>query len=88
MRFVLAAWLAGVGADTWQTCGALDRGAVELVQTQSCGANVAINAGEAAIGVWGLRKFHKTHPRAAIVLGVAAAGFRFSMAARNARINR
>lgn len=86
MRFILAAWIAGCGADAVSTCYDLNAGLRETILTQSCSVNAAIISGEAVVGVVSLGKLHKTHPKWAVLIGVAAASFRFGVAARNVRL--
>ena len=83
-HLMLAAWLAGTTADAASTHLALDRGAREVVLSQSPVVNDVIVVG--AEGVGGallLARLHRTHPKLATVFGIAAGAGRTAIAYRN-----
>jgi hypothetical protein len=85
---LLAAWLAAFGADAATTHLAMQAGARELVLTQRPAANVAIIAGEAAIGAWLVHRLDRQHPAAARVLTVIGIGVHSTAAVSNLRVAR
>ena len=82
---MIVAWLTGVGADAGSTVVALHRGGRELVLSQSAPLDVGVLAGEGITGTWGLVRLHRTHPKLAVGIGIAAGVFRSVIAVHNVR---
>ena len=77
MGWVLAAWLTACGGDAVTTHVALTRGAYEKNLTQSPVINDALIAGQAVGVTLLLKNLHKTHPKLATGIGIAATTWRF-----------
>lgn len=82
---VLAFWLSAFAADGASTCYALHHGAVEVLQTQSCGKNAAILAGQATLEGLALRALARHHPKFAAVLTGLDGGVHAGAAVHNMR---